>query len=233
MTDPGRGSSRWRETAAGTSPTVAGPALRPGEFVPLIALLMALVALATDTMLPALPAIGPRTSVRHDRTTSSSWSPRCSWGSESARSSLRSALRPHRTQARHPCRSGGVHGRVPGVLLRVHVRGDDRGSRPAGHRRRRAEDRDRGLVRDQYEGRRMARLMSFALAVFILVPTIAPSIGQVDPVDRGLGARYSRPSSSSPRSAWRGLRYAAGTLPLDRRRPFTARVIGGGRRWRC
>ena len=34
------------------------------------------------------------------------------------------------------------------------------------------------LVRDQYEGRRMARLMSFALAVFILVPTIAPSIGQ-------------------------------------------------------
>ena len=35
-----------------------GPALRPGEFVPLVALLMALVALAIDAILPALPAIG-------------------------------------------------------------------------------------------------------------------------------------------------------------------------------
>lgn len=34
------------------------------------------------------------------------------------------------------------------------------------------------LVRDQFEGRRMARLMSFAMTVFILVPMIAPSIGQ-------------------------------------------------------
>jgi DHA1 family bicyclomycin/chloramphenicol resistance-like MFS transporter len=34
------------------------------------------------------------------------------------------------------------------------------------------------LVRDQYEGNRMARVMSFAMMVFILVPTIAPSIGQ-------------------------------------------------------
>lgn len=34
------------------------------------------------------------------------------------------------------------------------------------------------LVRDQFEGRRMARLMSFAMTVFILVPMIAPTIGQ-------------------------------------------------------
>ncbi len=34
------------------------------------------------------------------------------------------------------------------------------------------------LVRDQYEGNRMARVLSFAMMVFILVPTIAPSIGQ-------------------------------------------------------
>ena len=35
------------------------------------------------------------------------------------------------------------------------------------------------LVRDQYEGRMMARLMSLALAVFILVPTVAPALGQL------------------------------------------------------
>ena len=34
------------------------------------------------------------------------------------------------------------------------------------------------LVRDQYEGRRMARIMSFAMAVFIIVPAIAPALGQ-------------------------------------------------------
>ncbi|WP_350336006.1 multidrug effflux MFS transporter [Coralliovum pocilloporae] len=34
------------------------------------------------------------------------------------------------------------------------------------------------LVRDQYEGRAMARLMSFVMAVFILVPAIAPALGQ-------------------------------------------------------
>ena len=34
------------------------------------------------------------------------------------------------------------------------------------------------LVRDRYEGDRMARVMSFVMMVFILVPTIAPSIGQ-------------------------------------------------------
>ena len=40
------------------SRTALGSSLRPGEFVPLAALLMSLTALSTDAMLPALPAIG-------------------------------------------------------------------------------------------------------------------------------------------------------------------------------
>lgn len=35
------------------------------------------------------------------------------------------------------------------------------------------------LVRDRYEGREMARVMSFVMTIFILVPVIAPSVGQV------------------------------------------------------
>ena len=35
------------------------------------------------------------------------------------------------------------------------------------------------LVRDRFEGREMARVMSFVMTIFILVPIIAPSIGQV------------------------------------------------------
>ncbi len=34
------------------------------------------------------------------------------------------------------------------------------------------------LVRDQFEGREMARIMSFIMMVFILVPAIAPALGQ-------------------------------------------------------
>ena len=34
------------------------------------------------------------------------------------------------------------------------------------------------LVRDRYEGRAMAQVMSFVMAVFILVPVIAPALGQ-------------------------------------------------------
>jgi len=34
------------------------------------------------------------------------------------------------------------------------------------------------LVRDQYKGREMARIMSFVMTVFILVPVFAPAVGQ-------------------------------------------------------
>ena len=34
------------------------------------------------------------------------------------------------------------------------------------------------LVRDRYEGRQMARVMSFVMTIFILVPVFAPAVGQ-------------------------------------------------------
>ncbi len=35
------------------------------------------------------------------------------------------------------------------------------------------------LIRDRYRGREMARIMSFVFAVFVIVPTVAPALGQV------------------------------------------------------
>ena len=35
------------------------------------------------------------------------------------------------------------------------------------------------LIRDRYSGREMARVMSFIFAIFVIVPTIAPALGQV------------------------------------------------------
>ena len=34
------------------------------------------------------------------------------------------------------------------------------------------------MVHDHYSGREMARVMSFAIAVFIIIPVLAPSMGQ-------------------------------------------------------
>jgi DHA1 family bicyclomycin/chloramphenicol resistance-like MFS transporter len=35
------------------------------------------------------------------------------------------------------------------------------------------------MIRDQFEGRKMAQVMSFTMMIFILVPTLAPAMGQV------------------------------------------------------
>jgi len=35
------------------------------------------------------------------------------------------------------------------------------------------------IIRDQFAGREMARVMSFVMAIFIFVPTIAPSLGEI------------------------------------------------------
>src|SRR5690606_12481373 len=35
------------------------------------------------------------------------------------------------------------------------------------------------MIRDQYEGRRMAQIMSFVMMIFILVPAVAPFVGSL------------------------------------------------------
>ena len=82
------------------------------------------------------------------------------------------------------------------------------------------------LVRDQYEGRLMARLMSFAMAVFIMVPTIAPALGQGLLILGGWRAIFvTFLVISAIVFAWFALRQPE-TLPADRRRPFSPRSIG-------
>ena len=86
------------------------------------------------------------------------------------------------------------------------------------------------LIRDQYEGRAMAEVMSFIMVVFILVPIIAPSFGQgillvadwraifVALLLLGIGSL-----------AWFVMRQPE-TLPVARRVPLSARRIGRGLR---
>lgn len=82
------------------------------------------------------------------------------------------------------------------------------------------------MVRDQYEGRRMARLMSFAMAVFILVPIVAPALGQAILWLGGWRAIFATILAVAAIAlAWFSLRQPE-TLPTARRRPFSPRNIG-------
>ena len=84
------------------------------------------------------------------------------------------------------------------------------------------------LVRDQYEGRLMARLMSLALAVFILVPTIAPALGQLILWLAGWRTIFATFLAIAALAlAWLALRQPE-TLPVEHRRSFSPRVIARG-----
>ncbi len=203
-----------------------GPALRYGEFVPLVALLMALVALSIDAILPALPAIG------HDL-----GAPRRNDVQFVVTAVL---LGLGLGQIVFGPLSDGI-GRKPSIntglvlfmlgcvmsifahTFEVMIAGRIlQGIGIAGPRIVTV-----ALVRDQYEGRQMARLMSFAMAVFILIPTVAPVLGQGIQWLGGWRAIFAAFFIIAAFTfAWFSLRQPE-TLPSDLRRPLSPRVIGG------
>ena len=82
------------------------------------------------------------------------------------------------------------------------------------------------MVRDRYEGRGMARLMSSAMAVFILVPTIAPALGQgILWLGDWRAIFVFILAVAAVALAWFALRQPE-TLPASHRRPFSPRDIG-------
>lgn len=86
------------------------------------------------------------------------------------------------------------------------------------------------LIRDQYGGRRMARVMSFVMAVFITVPVIAPSLGQAVLLIASWRAIFGVfLLIASGVSIWFALRQPE-TLDRDRRVPFSFSQVGKGLR---
>ena len=207
------------------SRAATGPALRPGEFVPLIALLMSLVALAIDAMLPALPAIGrdleaPRPNDVQFIITSLFLGlglGQMLFGPLSDRIGRRPAIHAGLVLFMIGCLvsifAPTFETMIVGRVLQ--------GIGVAGPRIVTV-----ALVRDQYEGRQMARLMSFAMAVFILVPTVAPALGQVILWLGSWRAIFTTFFAIAAIAfAWFALRQPE-TLPAERRRPFSVRAIG-------
>lgn len=84
------------------------------------------------------------------------------------------------------------------------------------------------LVRDVYAGRGMARVMSFVSTIFILVPVLAPTIGQAMLAVTSWRAIFAALVVIAALNwTWFALRQAE-TWPAARRRPFSLVTIGRG-----
>jgi DHA1 family bicyclomycin/chloramphenicol resistance-like MFS transporter len=84
------------------------------------------------------------------------------------------------------------------------------------------------IVRDQSDGRTMARIMSFVMAVFILVPAVAPALGQVViSLSHWRGTFWLLLITAAVTWTWFSLRQPE-TLAPPNRRPLSARAIRDG-----
>ena len=208
------------------------PALPMGEFVPLMAFMVSIVALAIDAMLPVLPAIGADFGVK----------------SENDQQLVITALflgfgigqmiygPLSDTIGRKPTIYTGYTIFILGCLLSIFsssyemmLAGRVMQGLGAGGPRIVCV----ALVRDQYEGREMARIMSFVMGIFILVPAIAPAIGQAIVMFVNWRAIFVLFLVLALMTwTWFAIRQPE-TLPREHRVPFSFTVIWAGIRETC
>ncbi|AJP73244.1 major facilitator transporter [Sphingomonas hengshuiensis] len=148
-----------------------------GEFVSLIAAMMALTALGIDSMLPALPAIGDSlgvTEANHRQFVITAYLigfafAQLAYGPLSDRYGRRPVLGI--ALVSYVVTSGIAA--VSGSFVLLLIARAAMGSAAAG-----ARVITIALVRDCYAGRAMARVMSLAFMVFMAAPVLAPAFGQ-------------------------------------------------------
>ena len=153
---------------------------QPGfaEFVVLMALIISLVALSIDAMLPALPEIA--TELAFERPNDSQFIISMLFVGMGFGQIVFGPLSD--SIGRKPAINIGFVVFIFGCLVSIFARDFNdmmlgrllQGLGAAGPRVVAT-----ALVRDCYEGREMARVMSFVMTIFILVPVIAPAIGQI------------------------------------------------------
>lgn len=194
------------------------------EFVALMAMMMALSALSTDAMLPALQNIGEDLGIVRENSAQLIVSflflgmavGQIAYGPVSD------------SVGRKPTIYAGYGLFIAGCLLSIFAPTFPvmlagrllQGVGIAGPR-----SVTMALVRDQFEGRAMARIMSFVMSVFILVPVIAPSFGQAVLLFASWRAIFGALLTLALITAlWFAVRHPE-TLPVDRRIPFSVSRI--------
>lgn len=159
------------------APHGTGRSLGFGEFVALIAALMAAQALAIDAMLPALPSIAKSLHLieeNHRQWVITSYMIGLSggqlcWGSLSDRFGRRPVLIGGMALYATAAILCAISSSFGALLSWRFVHGLAAASPVVA----------RSVIRDLYSGRQMARVMSLTFMVFLIVPIIAPSLGQL------------------------------------------------------
>jgi MFS transporter, DHA1 family, multidrug resistance protein len=164
----------WRHPRFPSDPPVK---LRFGEFVALIAALMSCQALAVDAMLPALAAIVNDLGISDAN--------RAQWvisfyvGGMGAGQLFWGVLSDR--YGRRPVLLAGLiaYGIAAALCARADMLSELLAWRALHGLAASSIVVARSVIRDLYEGRRMARVMSLTFIVFLLVPMLAPAVGQL------------------------------------------------------
>jgi DHA1 family bicyclomycin/chloramphenicol resistance-like MFS transporter len=151
--------------------------IRFREFVAMAAALMATQAIAVDTMLPALPTIGAALGVVNEN--HAQWiviayiagvgSGQLFWGLLADRYGRRPILQTGLVVYVVAAVLSGLSSSFTSLLLLRFAHGLAAASMVV----------SRSAIRDLYSGRQMARVMSLTFIVFLMVPVLAPSLGQL------------------------------------------------------
>ena len=191
------------------------------EFVAMMASTMALNAAAIDTMLPALPAVGRDFAVVNDNSLQwivtafmmGSGAGQLLYGPLSDRYGRRPVLLTGLALYILLSSSAVAATGLPAlILLRV----------AQGFVIAAATVVSRSMIRDRYSGSAMARVSSTIFMVFLMVPVLAPSFGQLLLLFmnwRGIFAVLAVGGAAV--ALWVGLRLPE-TLPVERRQPLSA-----------
>lgn len=209
------------------SHTVHGP--RFGEFIALMALMMSLVAMSTDTMLPALSDIGADLGVQ--RANANQLVVTILFLGLAVGQLFYGPLSD--SIGRKPAITLGYAIFAAGAVLSIFAFSFPMmlaGRLLQGLGMAAPRSVSMALIRDRFDGRAMARVMSFISMIFILVPIVAPSVGQAILLVADWRAIFVVLLGLSWVSlAWFWLRQPE-TLPVTRRVPLSAARLGRGLR---
>ena len=197
------------------------------EFVVMLALMVSIVAMATDIVLPALGVIARDLGV--DQRNDAQLVVSSLFAGFGVGQLLAGPISDTIGRKRTIYLGYGVF--VVGALLSVYA--DDLSMMLAGRVLQGlgaapARIVSMALVRDTYSGRAMARVMSVVMAVFIIVPAVSPAVGQlVIEIGTWHDAFWLLIGLAVTCFLWFGLRQPE-TLPADKRRPFSFKAIRDG-----
>ena len=194
--------------------------LKFAESVALIAMMMSLAALSIDAVLPALPTIGSELGVKHENTNQlviSLLFLGMSVG-QIIYGPLSDAI------GRKPAIYTGFAIFITGTLLSLFATCFTMmltGRILQGLGAASTRIVSIAIVRDRYEGQKMARVMSFVMTIFILIPILAPALGQLMLTISGWRLIFALFLSLSLFTlVWFSLRLPE-TLNKEKRHPFT------------